>query len=115
MYKLALVILFSLSSNLAVADYVGGSTISKLYGAKNMRFGVDNASTQNTCDYWGRQFIFDATSESGKNMFTIIIAANMAGKKVDIWFTPSLSPDTDQDSGCNGSTMAVVTSVGFTQ
>ncbi len=66
----------------------------------------------NTCSSWGYHFRFDATTPGGKNMLSILLAAKMANKRVNVWYTPSSAPGTDQASGCNAGTAAVLTSIG---
>ena len=94
------------------ADFVSGATNSKMYGAGGFKFAVDNPPA-NTCNYHGRHFGFDATTDAGRNMLSILIAAHMSGKKVDIWFTPSVAPGTDKTSGCTPTTIARLDAVGL--
>ena len=100
-------------STAVMAEWTGNHTPSKIFGAKEIRFGVDNPPAGKVCDYFYRHFTFDATTEEGKNMLTILLAAEMSNRKLDIWYTLSTEPDTDNDSGCTPSTMAVVTSLGI--
>jgi hypothetical protein len=97
----------------AKADFLADSTISLMFGSDSIKFAVDNAPTDSTCTYYNRHFTFDATTEPGKNMLLIILAAQTAGKKVAIWYTPSKAPGSNQFNGCNESTMATLTAVGF--
>jgi hypothetical protein len=97
----------------ANAAFLSGSKISMMFGSGNIKFGVDNAPTESTCTYYNRHFTFDATTEPGKNMLLIILAAQTAGKKVTLWYTPSKAPGSNQQNGCTESTMATLTAVGF--
>jgi hypothetical protein len=97
----------------ANAAFLADSRITLMYGSGNIMFGVNNAPTDSTCTYYNRHFTFDATTESGKNMLLIILAAQTARKKVTIWYTPSKAPGSNQLNGCNESTMATLTAVGF--
>ena len=108
---LMLMALLFVSANTS-ADFLSGSTISKLYGAGTISFGVDNAPSASTCNYYNRHFKFDATTESGKNMLSIILAAYMSGKKISIWYTASSAPGTDHDNGC-ANRMATMTLIGL--
>ncbi len=108
-----LVVLIGIMSSQCYAGYLGSSSPSKLFGASNIKFSVDNEDTSNTCNYYGRSFAFDATTDAGKNMLSILLAATMSGKKIDIWFVDSKAPGTNHTNGCNGSTMAIVTSIGL--
>lgn len=94
--------------------YLGGKTPLYIYGSKGIGFGIaKNNLPKDLCSYWGRQFTFDATTESGKNMLSILLAAKMANKKIDIWYRASKAPGTNQTNGCNGSSMAVLTMIGI--
>ncbi|MGD8908499.1 MAG: hypothetical protein PVI92_04060 [Chromatiales bacterium] len=95
------------------AAFLSGSTISLMFGSDNIKFAVNNAPTGSTCTYYNRHFTFDATTDSGKNMLLIILAAHMSGKKVALWYKPSSAPGSNQNSGCNESSMAILTAVGF--
>jgi len=101
----------SFSSN---AGWAGNLEVKKMFGNSKIFFGV-NTPPSDTCDYHGRDFIFDATTEGGKNMLSMLIAAYMADKKVDVWYTSSSLPGTTDKNGCNRNTMAVMTQVGFSE
>lgn len=102
-------------SSLSWADFAGNLQIQKLFGNSKILFGV-NTPPPSTCDYFGRQFQFDATTEGGKNMLSILLAARMSGESIDIWYTPSSTPNTTEDTGCNpNNSIAVLTQVGFSK
>ena len=113
MLKIIIICFIGLLSTQCHAGYLGSTTAIKMYGAGNIHFGVENGSKSNTCDNYGRSFKFDATTEAGKNMLSILLSASLAGKKVDLWFTDSTTPGTDQTNGCVTSTMATLTSIGL--
>lgn len=94
------------------AAYLGANEITAIYGAGTISLGV--ASPPNdTCNYYGYQFKFDATTEAGKNMLSMLLTAQQAGKTVQVWYTPSTNPGTDHNSGCTQAQMAVLTAVGI--
>lgn len=101
--------------HLVHAEFISGSTISKLYGSTSIKFGVDNAPSDTTCNYYGRHFYIDATNDGGKNMLSILLAAHLSGKKVDIWYRASTAPGTDETDGCTDSTIATITNIGFSE
>lgn len=101
----------SFSSN---AGWAGDLEVKKMFGNSTIFFGVSTPPSD-TCDYYGRDFTFDATTEGGKNMLSMLIAAYMADKKVDVWYAPSSLPATTEKSGCNPNTIAVMTQVGFSE
>jgi len=83
-----------------------------MYGADFVELAV-SVPPANTCSLWGYHFRFDATTPGGKNMLSILLAAKIAGKRVDVWYTPSSAPGTDHTSGCNAGTAAVLTNIGL--
>lgn len=96
-----------------LAEYLAGQTTSKLYGGKYFQFGVHNPPTGKVCNYFGRHFRFDATTSAGKNILSVLMAAEMADRKVDIWFSKSTAPDTDEESGCDANSLAVIYQIGL--
>lgn len=103
-----------LTASFAVsASYIGGKTTYSVYGNDYISFGVDAPPTNSVCDYHGRQFRFNAKTDKGKNMFAMLMAAELANRKISVWYTNSTAPGTDESSGCTTSTMAVLTAIGF--
>jgi hypothetical protein len=112
--KTIIVIASLLFISTANAGYLGGKTPLYIYGSKGVAFGIAKQNLpKDLCSYWGRQFTFDATTESGKNMLSILLAAKMANKKIDIWYRASKAPGTSHTNGCKHSTMAVLTMIGI--
>lgn len=100
---------YAASSNLA---YIAEVEPLDFYGAKAFQFGVVNPPAD-VCSDYGRHFIFDATTPEGKNMLSVVLAAKVTKTKINIWYTPSTTPGSDQNSGCNVATMAIVDGVGI--
>lgn len=46
-------------------------------------FGVDQ-EPGGACNYFGRHFRFDKTTEAGKSMLSVFLAAGMGDRKVSI-------------------------------
>lgn len=110
-----LALLFFFISIPAYADYVGGVTPKKIYGNGLIRFGMDTPPA-NTCEYFGRHFEFDATTEGGKVLMSMLLAAHLSKQKLDIWYTPSSAPGDTHDENCvPNQTMAVITQLGFAE
>ncbi|WP_155761643.1 hypothetical protein [Alteromonas mediterranea] len=108
-----LLLTLSLSSFFCKADYAGNLKVKKLFGNGSILFGV-STPPPNTCDYFGRHFKFDATTDGGKNLLSILLAAHLSDKNVDVWYLPSKLPGSSEDNGCNPhDTLAVVTQIGF--
>jgi hypothetical protein len=66
-----------------------------------------------TCNWWARQFIFDATTTVGKMMYATLLAAKLSGTQIHLWYQASSAPGTDQSNGCTPSTIAVATGIGL--
>jgi hypothetical protein len=98
----------------ASAAYTGNQSVKKIFGSGSINFGV-SAAPEDTCNYYGRHFTFDATTEAGKNMLSILLAAHLSKKEVDVWYTPSSVPSKTNEDGCTSSNMAVMFHVGFSQ
>ena len=112
MKYISVFILILTSSISAKADYASAKKITTFYGSSSIEFAVDSAPST-TCSSWGYHFRFDATTDAGKNMLSILLAAKMADKQVNLWFEPSSVPGTNQENGCSSSTMAIVNAIGI--
>lgn len=100
----------------ANAAWLGGKTPLYIYGSKTISFGIAKQNRhKDLCSFWRRQFTFNATTESGKNMLSILLAAKMANKKIDIWYSPSKKPGTNQKNGCTPKMMALVSNIGISE
>ena len=114
MKKMGISFVLILLSSLSWSDeYSGGHTIKKLYGSSYITFGIDNAPNDKMCNYHGRHLTFDATTDKGRNILSILLAAHLSGKNIDVWYIPSSAPGSDSGSGCAHATLAEVTQVGF--
>ena len=67
-----------------------------------------------TCDNWSEHMKFDSTTDGGKNMLSVLIAAKLADRGLNLWYSPSEAPGTNQANGCTQAVMAVLTGVGLT-
>lgn len=115
MKKVAIMILFFCLSNSGFSDYLGSKTPGFLYGHQYVVFGINSPPSGTTCSYWGRQMRFDATTPSGKVMLTILMTAIASKRNVDLWYTPSSNPGTDQTNGCTEAGLATVTAIGISK
>ncbi|GLX78751.1 hypothetical protein tinsulaeT_20910 [Thalassotalea insulae] len=113
LYLSAVIGIFS-GNVIAENGYSAGHTINKLYIQNDgyVSFGTDKPVTD-SCNYFGYQFTFDTTTEAGKSKLSLLLAAKMAEKKVNLWYRASTTPGTDQNNGCTRNTMALVYSVGL--
>ncbi|MEJ1363508.1 MAG: hypothetical protein RPU42_00160 [Candidatus Sedimenticola sp. (ex Thyasira tokunagai)] len=100
-------ILLFLSINNCFADYSGNHGINNLYTTKDGQVSLGfNTQPTNTCNFYGWYIIFDASIAGGKNMLSILLAAKASSKSVNIWYTASTASGTNQNTGCNESSMA---------
>lgn len=113
MKKKLLVVYLALISTSANAGWAGDRTPVYMYGAQYIVFGVAGVPPSDTCSYYNRQFRFDGTTPTGKNLLSMLLAAKMGGKTIDIWYTPSTAPGTDHTNGCTESSLAVVNLIGI--
>lgn len=116
-------ILLILSCNTAMADWAGSVKIKKIYtNALGEVWIKTREQPPNTCSYLSWYFKFDGTTEGGKNMLSTLLAAYTSEipqtfktsrfkPKVGILYQPSLTPGTDENSGCEAATLAVVDAI----
>ncbi|MCP5012554.1 MAG: hypothetical protein GY942_21455 [Aestuariibacter sp.] len=84
----------------------------QIYGSNFINFGVQNPPSD-TCSYYNRQFRFDSTTAKGKTILSILLAAKLGNKKVNVWYQSSSAAGTLQGAGCDRSTMSVVLNIGI--
>lgn len=53
-----------------------------------------------TCSLWGWHIKFDATTEGGSIMYSTLLSAKAMKQKVNVWYTDSSVPGSDQSNGC---------------
>ena len=108
---IASLLLFSAAN----AGKLVGITPLSIQADKNVLFSIPEVNlSKDLCSFRGSHFTFDATTESGKIMLPILIAAKMNNKKIDIWYTIKKSmAGKDHTNGCSHSTMAVLRRIGL--
>lgn len=111
--KLLISVCLLFMSTSSFAAYTSAKTPIKLYGADFFYFGIEENAPSDTCDHHSRKFKLDVTENKGKNMLSLLLAAKLANKKIDIWYTASTTPGTNKDTGCTQSTMAEVFYIGI--
>jgi len=101
-----------LASSQSYADWAGGVQLSEVTANPDGSVNV-GLTTQpaNTCSCWGWYFRFDASTPGGKNMLATILSAKMAGKAINVWYSVSSSPGTNQTNGCAGNAVSVLQGV----
>lgn len=106
MKKLLLSAALLSSSFFASADYVHSITLDRVIVGAETQI-VTYTSVSNTCSYFGAKFKFDSTTPEGKSILSLVLLAKATGQPVSIWYTPA-TVSGDENSGCNGSKLAVV-------
>lgn len=97
----------------ANAEYSQGY-IKRFYTeASGMTYVGFVAQPSNTCDNWSQHMKFDSTTDGGKNMLSVLIAAKLSERRLDLWYSASDAPGTNNTNGCTQSVMAVLTGVGL--
>ncbi len=104
--------LFGLSFFVEAGSYVEGRQVRSVFGSGVIKFGVNNPPSD-TCDYYNRTFKFDSRTENGRTILSILLAAKMAGKDVNIWYSPSPKPGTSSENGCSIADMATINEIGI--
>jgi hypothetical protein len=67
-----------------------------------------------TCSMYGAyQFIFDATTTTGKNSLAILLTAITTKHPITITYTYSSVPGTNQTNGCTFATLSPALAIGF--
>jgi hypothetical protein len=102
-------------SNIAysIDNYAGSLNVRRIHVSNEICYVGTDSNPTGTCSEYNRQFKFSLKNNQGKAMYSIFIGAKLSGKKIDIWYTPSTAPGTDQTNGCNDTTMAIATQAGF--
>ena len=72
--------------------------------------GFDPAPAK-TCSEWGEQMVFNYKTEEGKAFLSTLLAAKVAGKPVQAWYTASTAIGKDQFTGCHLGTLSVLKGV----
>ncbi|MDR6984488.1 hypothetical protein J2X32_003132 [Rheinheimera pacifica] len=97
----------------ANAEYSHGY-IKRFYTeASGMTYVGFVAQPPGTCDNWTEHMKFDSTTDGGKNMLSVLIAAKLSERRLDLWYSASDAPGTNNTNGCTQSVMAVLTGVGL--
>lgn len=108
----AVVMLVAGSSRPACADErVTGLRIGRVRIAPGATFVGAHARPSKACSYSGEYFKFDHTTPHGKAILTLLLFARSKSSAVDISYTASAVAGTTETSGCNPTTMAILTGV----
>jgi hypothetical protein len=108
--KIALgIALVCLSQAALSTSYSGNQKVTSIrnIGQKDVLVGFET-QPPGTCSNWGEYVIFDSTTTEGKALLSALFITVSAGSLIDIWYTDSTAPGTDQADGCGGSSMSTL-------
>ena len=113
-YKISLLILITLMSPVLHADlYSSLMTIKRIRVHDHATFFGTTVQPPGTCNNWGEFFTFDHKTESGKAYLSLLLTAKATNKGIVLWYKESTAPGTDQSTGCDDLTTAVMIAVGL--
>lgn len=99
------------TQNTLAEEYSGALSVARVRVDPNGAFVGTNTQPGSTCSNWGEYFRFDHLSPHGKSLLAILLTAKVAGKTVEIWYTASSAPGTNQTNGCYDTTISTLTGV----
>ena len=67
----------------------------------------------NTCSSWGEYFKFDHKTETGKAFLSMLLTAKSSAQQIQVWYTASTAPGTNQSNGCNSAAVSDVYIIGL--
>ena len=97
----------------ARADYIGSVQFQKILVDNDWCYVQVMDDVQDTCSYFYYRFKFKTTTNQGKIMYSALLLAKALKSPVDIWYTVSTAPGTDENNGCSPTTMAEASAVAF--
>lgn len=103
-------VLLILSTNI-LAEYKGGVDVVIVRLNGTSAFVHVTPKPLLTCDYWGEELSFDYKSDTGKAYLSLLLTAKTTANKIDVWYTASTAPNTDQSNGCGTTTISTLTGV----
>lgn len=115
MYKIFLAVVlgvsFHMNSAMAANLYAGNLDVSRLRVHNLSTYFGTTSQPAETCSAWGEYFKFDHTTETGKAFLSMLMTAKTSGQKIQVWYTSSTAPGTNQTSGCNDQTISILNGV----
>ncbi len=102
---------FSATTN---AGFIPSVEPKNIYGANSIQFGIDSPP-EDTCSFHKRNFRFVATTDSGKNILSILLATKLSGKKINIWYNAAENPGTTETNGCTEIGLSEVYQIGIAE
>ena len=106
-------LVFVLFNGIAHAEYIGTVQFQKVFVENDWCYIQVTDDVPDTCSYFHYRFRFNTTTNQGKVMYSALLMAKALKSPVDIWYTVSSAPGTDENNGCNSTTMAVASAIAF--
>lgn len=97
--------------NACAEEYSGVLSVARVRVHPGESYVGTSGQPSSTCSIYGEYFKFDHTTPHGKSLLATLLTAKAAGKPVELWYTASASPDSNQSTGCNRSTISILTGV----
>jgi hypothetical protein len=112
-----IILLIILSLGLVISKYVsagyrGQLQVTAIHGSDLVYFGT-NIQPIGTCSFWGRYFVIDTRYNAGKTMMSMLLVAQSTKARIDVWYTKSPVPNTDQATGCTPDNVSKLTNIGL--
>lgn len=112
MKKHLLILSIAIFSTCSMADqYAGGLSIGRVRVHTEYTYIQLRPQPSQTCSNWGEHLRFENTTVAGKNFMSTLLAAKAADKKIDVWYTESDSPGTNQSNGCGSANVSILTAI----
>ena len=104
-------LVISLVSGTVFAGYSGYVNIKRIRIDTIYAYIGTDSQPANTCSNFGEYFKFDNKTEAGKAFLSTLLTAKASGKLVEIWYSDSTVLGSNQDNGCNDSTLSNLSGV----
>jgi hypothetical protein len=109
--RLAVLVAVSIASSNAAADFASGLTIARVRLHEGVVYFGTTVQPGNTCNVYGEYFRFDPNTTNGKNFLATLLTAKTAGKLASVWYVNSTAPGTNQNNGCDASSIAILNGI----
>lgn len=110
-YIFVLVSVFVCSSAFATQLFAGNLSINRVRLDSGNAYFRTTPQPPETCSNWGEYIRFDPTTTAGKNFLSALLTAKASGKQIDVWYSPSSQPGTDQTNGCGAASISGLTGI----
>ena len=95
----------------ASASYYGPQSVDRMRVHQNHAMLRVSGSPPVVCTNYSDQFLIDTSVDYGKQVMAVVLAAQLSGRRIIVWYNDSTAPGTTEANGCTGSAMAKITGV----